>query len=376
TGRYIGANMSYNNPLPMTDTPQNFTLVPITGSIGYFALAPDNRTDLGIHRAGGGDIVHWTTGAEASQWTLTQVNEADYITQREKLAGLLDWAAQLLEQAGTIQPSPAYKMALTENSFYSNATYKGGNIDDFTTWNVLIDNNVDTYFHSRYNNQDSDDGLDHYIRIEAPADETFRHFDFTYITRNAEGASTNITAYKIDGSPDGQTWTDICTASSGLQTGAAKQNSTGEVTAPKGTRFIRFMVTRSGGTAHNHPFFAIAEVALTNRTDDARYTPAEKYPAVTPDDMAALDQKRHDGEETLHSPAATLDDLRQQYDDLRNTYTDLLTKMGIPSRIDQTRDNQEYPAEYYNMQGVPVSRPEHGLYIRRQGQTVTKTPLK
>lgn len=34
------------------------------------------------------------------------------------------------------------------------------------------------------------------------------------------------------------------------------------------------------------------------------------------------------------------------------------------------------PAEYYNLQGIKVANPESGLYIRRQGKTVTKVIVK
>ena len=34
------------------------------------------------------------------------------------------------------------------------------------------------------------------------------------------------------------------------------------------------------------------------------------------------------------------------------------------------------PVEYYNLQGVRVANPEAGLYIRRQGNKVTKVLVK
>ena len=35
----------------------------------------------------------------------------------------------------------------------------------------------------------------------------------------------------------------------------------------------------------------------------------------------------------------------------------------------------EAPVEYYNLQGVRVMNPENGLYIKRQGNKVTKVIL-
>ena len=49
------------------------------------------------------------------------------------------------------------------------------------------------------------------------------------------------------------------------------------------------------------------------------------------------------------------------------------TPTGIGS-IDA--DNADAPIEYFNMQGMRVDTPENGLYIRRQGNTVTKVLVK
>ena len=35
-------------------------------------------------------------------------------------------------------------------------------------------------------------------------------------------------------------------------------------------------------------------------------------------------------------------------------------------------DMTDVPTEYYNLQGIRIDRPETGIYIRRQGQNVTK----
>lgn len=38
--------------------------------------------------------------------------------------------------------------------------------------------------------------------------------------------------------------------------------------------------------------------------------------------------------------------------------------------------DENAPVEYFNLQGVPVANPENGLYIKRQGKTVTKVFVK
>lgn len=46
---------------------------------------------------------------------------------------------------------------------------------------------------------------------------------------------------------------------------------------------------------------------------------------------------------------------------------------GVTSAVS---DSADAPVEYYNMQGIRVDSPANGLYIRRQGKTVTKVLVK
>ena len=55
---------------------------------------------------------------------------------------------------------------------------------------------------------------------------------------------------------------------------------------------------------------------------------------------------------------------------------DNLNVVGNTAINDINVDNVDAPVEYYNLQGVRVYNPENGLYIRRQGNTVTKVLVK
>lgn len=53
-----------------------------------------------------------------------------------------------------------------------------------------------------------------------------------------------------------------------------------------------------------------------------------------------------------------------------------LAYIGEGAGIDNVAaDNTDAPVEYYNLQGVRVANPGHGLYIKRQGTTATKVVL-
>lgn len=55
----------------------------------------------------------------------------------------------------------------------------------------------------------------------------------------------------------------------------------------------------------------------------------------------------------------------------------LIVKYKGPSAVsDITADDSNAPVEYYNLQGVRVDNPANGLYIRRQGNTVTKVLVR
>lgn len=54
----------------------------------------------------------------------------------------------------------------------------------------------------------------------------------------------------------------------------------------------------------------------------------------------------------------------------------VLAKAGDTTAIDEIGvDGEDAPAEYYNVQGIRVENPEHGLYIKRQGDKVSKVIL-
>lgn len=49
---------------------------------------------------------------------------------------------------------------------------------------------------------------------------------------------------------------------------------------------------------------------------------------------------------------------------------------GTSTAIESIVDDQDAPVEYFNLQGMPVANPENGIYIRRQGNKVTKILIK
>ncbi len=52
------------------------------------------------------------------------------------------------------------------------------------------------------------------------------------------------------------------------------------------------------------------------------------------------------------------------------------TYTGSSSAITDITVDENAPVEYFNLQGIRVDNPENGLYIKRQGNTVTKVLVK
>ncbi|MDE5659412.1 MAG: M60 family metallopeptidase [Muribaculaceae bacterium] len=288
-GNYIGEVTENEETFPMTETPAAFAIV--SPSRAAFAFALDGDESHSLHSKGTGDsrVVRWNATETSTQWELLEVKSADMMQLQERLADAVNSAHALLNTAGTARGYESRPVKITPELLYSNAPHTGNNgSDKFTSWYVILDNNTDTYFHSSWTGgKESADGLNHYIRIEAPEGETFHEFSLTYITRNSNGGASDIKAYVLETSPDGETWAELC-SESGLTSGA-KQKKVIDGTAPAGTRYLRFMVNESGAQVSetSHYCFAISELSLTNRDENVLET-SELYPAVTIEQMQAV----------------------------------------------------------------------------------------
>ena len=285
SGKYIGTTKKQSTNIPVSNTPQSYTFITIEP--GVYSFAPDNETRYGIHIDAGNKVVQWNTTSTPTQWSLVKTSTIEQIALREELSNLIDEAQQKLSACGMMERKEPETFTFPDDCLYTNAKYTGNNTDAFKSWNVLFDDNINTYFHSNYdNNKDSDDGLDHYIRMKAPDNSSFRFFNLEYTTRNIANTGTNPRSIVIEASKDGESWKEIFHAS-GLPTGQAINYSTGGLTAPDDTQYIRLMVTGSGGTAKGHPYFVLSELRVYDLGEPV-FTPDEDFPYLTAEAMASL----------------------------------------------------------------------------------------
>ncbi|MCH5345714.1 MAG: M60 family metallopeptidase [Muribaculaceae bacterium] len=374
--KYIG---TADSNVPLTDNGQNYTIAPVPGLVGVFYLYPEGKENKTIHLSGNTVIIPYITNAEASKWYITRVHSKDYIKLREDLLGRIDDSESLVNGAGKITPYPAtevtYPKGLTndpEGLIYSNAIFKGGWPDGFVNWDCILDHNPDTYFHSTYSNN-SEDNLNHYIRFRAPGDMTFRYVTFTYWTTSKVGdGARNIQSYRIEVSPDKVSWNTVYTKTGLKVSTPPEEFTTDELLVPVGTKYIRFMVDKSGGSVSNHPFFGIGDAQIMNRTGEVNVTLNSIYQGwIKPEQLKELYYLTEEAKAAQASPSTTQEELQDYYDRLNKAYNDLFRATGVE---DVSVDNDLLDGEsiFYNLQGVRVVNPEHGIFIRRVGDTVTK----
>ena len=137
--------------------------------------------------------------------------------------------------------------------------------DQFVGWHVLFDGNANTFFHSEYSNVDSEDGLDHYLRVDMG--NSAKEFSFTYTTRGNIPTNGNYSpkTMVVEGSntTDGE-YTEIATLTN-LPNSAAAVYESGILSNGNAYRYIRFRVTETFQNAkvQEHPYFFMAEFGMT-----------------------------------------------------------------------------------------------------------------
>lgn len=371
TDTYLGA---VGTTTYMTDQPVELAIIPIANKVGVYGIAMPENIRNGLHVNGSSNIITYLLSAEGSQWIFVKVNDREYVELRNSLIDLKAEAESKLKEAGETVAPESVPVALDENCLYSNASYTAtNNVDKFTSWKVLLDNDLSTYWHSDYSNKDSSDGLHHYIRIMAPGETTFRHFTLSYVTRATDGNATRFTAIQLDVSPDLETWNTVYVATSGLPVGGGVTNVLPEITVPDDTKYIRFMVTNGPAWFGGHPIFSLAEIKVSNRGDDYYCTPDEKYGQLKPEDMSAVAIALANSKESYSSENSTYDNLSDRYEELANAYNNLVSKMsGTPTGMEGTWCDPANDCEYYNLQGIKVTKPEKGIYIQKQADKTTK----
>lgn len=214
------------------------------------------------------------------------VDDAALDAKKQGLSTLIGNANDLIAQCGTVTFNAATydgELALqtsnpNENWYVStnadnNHTYEGTTYKDGDGIAALVDNNTNTYFHTRW--QGKPVGEAHYIQVDMGEGVTIGDFMFSYTARDDSPAPTEMTIY---GSNNVDEFKDVITT---VNKDWADNNRNGvytsdRIASPKAYRYLRFTVTASNGpgneTFHNQYFFGMKEMDITAYGRSANYT--------------------------------------------------------------------------------------------------------
>lgn len=201
-------------------------------------------------------------------------NNVEFNAKKEELLALIGSTNSLIGTCGTITYIPATldgALALQTNNpngcWYvsSNADQNaGGYSNDGGGIDALVDNNYNTYFHTRWDGTTVNEP--HHIQVDMGNGVAINDFVFSYKPRNNSPAPTSMIVY---GSNDENSFTEVlATIESGLpahNSGNTYTSST--IVSDKAYRYLRFTVTGSQGPGNNkynnQYFFGMLEFDLT-----------------------------------------------------------------------------------------------------------------
>ena len=294
----------------------------------------------------------------------------------DRLAKLIEDTRILAEAIGDFNEE-LYPVALDDGMLYSNAPHTGAGGDQFTTWDVLLDDNVSTYFHSNYENRNSSDGLDHYIRIELPEYVSEpEDMVFGYVTRKGNDSNWYPAEVTLEYSGDGEEWNLLTEFAGELPFLPAAEFESSPFTLPSGTRYIRFMVNKNRQSAANaatkmaggHCFFVLSELSLS-RYDISFVIDREVYPLADDETYKSAIRQLHIAVQSLERPRysnieydVAYESLLPYYEALRVIYDNRLQNGIDEISIDDAGSLRD--AEIYDLSGLRVRNlTKSGIYI-------------
>ncbi|MCM1029510.1 MAG: M60 family metallopeptidase [Pseudoflavonifractor sp.] len=386
TGNYIQIPQKNEALVTAANKPEALTLDFVDDLKNAFI----NVNGCAINFKTGNQVIGWDASAHLnSQWLLTKVSTAPLQEAIVRLEENIATGQQLLAKAGTVDGEPrqiTFDPQVSDDVFFSNAKCKSTQHgDQFTSFIVVNDTTSSTFFHSDYSGSNSDDGLDHYIGINLGENEdgtpvTVTNFHIGYTTRGNGNvcAPSEIT---IQGSLDGEKWTDLLKVKDGLPSGNDKTYITEEIRAKEPVRYVRMMVhkTHVGQQAGGHQYFIVSEFRIYSAFFSG--TPSSAYPAVTEDLLHETFQALKDAQKTREEAIAASRYKAEKVDaanhDLYVVIEKLAAAMGVTLGVDGViADDTLLPPSIkgiYDLQGRRLRQATApGIYIIDGRKTIVR----
>ena len=351
----IYAEKYVNNDASLSETAQNdITFLP--QGDGIFVIKFDDDHYINLGGSNQVTIDTWSTADAGNKVTITDITETtEYIEalanmEAKKQAYELKVAREELYAAIanakhhlTYNETP---VALSTSNVTFNATETSEGKEEY-----LFDGDPSTYYHSRWN--DNTEPL-HYFQIDM-VDDNIGQFKFTTINRNPAGSCFPKT-YRIEGSNDGEAFSEIALVTSTAD--AQGEKFVSETVGQSGTsyRYLRFNVTSCYFSTA--PYFHLAEFSLNKASLQDTYLNGKWAAAIAEAEAA-------------DNSDATVESLKAAKDKLENP--DFLQKLTIRyefkynGEVKYTQDipgifvGEEYPDFKAGLEmpfGVSASKPE------------------
>ena len=317
---------------------------------GIFRLICQSGDKKDLHCTNGTWVIGWSDGG-GSRWYLTALETEELSAEQQALEELIVQTEDYFEDVAEVNKT-SEGFNLGESNYYTNApctvTWWG---DQFTSYEVLFDNNPETFLHTEYANNDSEDGLPHYLRIDLGKEKTVTFFTFNYQGRHSS-SNQNPTAITVEGSNDDNDY-ELITELTSEKDKLPGSTSTGAIFnsdvlgySNKPYRYLRFKVTATCSNhkieTYNHVYFAMAEFGVSKV--DIEISPLQKYASVT--DAAylteAFDAIRQAQYE--YNTGETSDDFTTAYNNLKVYYDQLKAIAESTISADLTAKKEELQA--------------------------------
>ncbi len=373
TGEYLGV-AEKGDEIPMAKKAKSGIYTVQENGQGQYVLVLDNNWDQGVQimqNKTTGPIGFWSAGDQNSQWILRL---HDATAKGASLVALQQLVADTkisFPLAGSVDII-GDNINLKAENITSNAPYTGTSYpeDTFTSFDVLLDGDVNTYFHSNYeNNAASTDGKSHNIAMDLGEGNETNSFQLTWTNRTVTGNSGvhAPSTVRVEGSNDGSKYTLIKTLND-LPSGSGDTYLSPILSSETAYRYIRIVVTAS---TSGSKYFVLAELTINHA--QLKVTPNPEYPKMTQEIILNVYNALNDANAVLALASPTKTKCDGAYEPLRAAYVAMMEAMGKEPAPELKYDTEssigEITAEgnviegIYDLQGRRLNKAGKGVFI-------------
>lgn len=333
TGHYITTTEKKGTTPKLGTKAQACTFNVVEDGRGEYVIYQEDNNSMALHINTDGDakavppiIVesHW----EGSHWTLGLISAAGRGGAQARLKQIVAEAKSIMPMGGSVSVDGT-PIELSADRITTNAPYNGDNeADRFTSFDVLLDGDTKTYFHSDY--AAGAPTTNHRLEIDLGEGNETQSFQVIWTTRNLDGSNANTNApvtVRVYGSNDGEDFSKHLLATlNDCPTGSAVSFLSPVIESDVPYRYLRLSVTK---TSTGAKFFVLSELGINNAKMKVLLN--EKYPAVTEQMMLNVYNALTNAESILKSNDGNPTEVRcnEAYDELYPAYEALARALGV-----------------------------------------------